>query len=107
MYSMVPVEVHRVALNIDQVEHYRLPENPAKMKDGRAAAYVAEFGESSWELDVLDLQVIANLVEDKVKSLRDDDRWQSSLRCEEQQREAMANLIENFTAAETDTTDLD
>jgi hypothetical protein len=107
LYSMVPVEVHRVALNIDQVHHYNLPENPAKMSDARAAAYVAEFGESSWELDALDLQVIADLVKDKVKDLRDNDRWQSSLRREEQQRESMADLVENFTAAETDTTDLD
>ncbi len=107
LYSMVPVEVHRIALNIDQVHHYNLPENPAKMSDARAAAYVAEFGESSWELDALDLQVIADLVEGKVKDLRDDDRWRTSMRREEQQREAMADLVANFTAAENETTDLD
>jgi len=48
------VQVERLALNMDQIEHYGPPPNPAKLTDARADAYIAEFGLSSWELDALE-----------------------------------------------------
>jgi hypothetical protein len=54
--------VERVALNMDQVEHYQPPENPAKVSDSRSAGYIAEYGESSWELDALEPSVLSELV---------------------------------------------
>lgn len=55
--------VQRIALNIDQVKTYNPPENPAKTTDSRYASYVAEFGESSWELDALEPSVLSDLTE--------------------------------------------
>ena len=47
------VEVERIALNMDQVEQYHPPPNPAKTTDSRYGAYIERYGEESWELDAL------------------------------------------------------
>jgi len=69
LFSNCYVEVHRIALNTDQVEEYNPPENPAKLTDTRAADYIRKFGESSWELDALEPRVLVSLVEKKIKQL--------------------------------------
>ncbi len=61
------LEVKRLALNMDQVEQYEPPPNPAKTTDSRYAAYIAEFGGESWELDALEPAVIATLIRNAVK----------------------------------------
>jgi hypothetical protein len=66
-----PMEVHRLALNMDQVEQYNPPPNPAKMTDSRAEDYVAKFGEESWELDALEPKVIVALVKKHIFLLMD------------------------------------
>lgn len=40
-------------MTTEQVNQYNPPPNPAKLKDSRAAAYIEEFGEYSWEVDAL------------------------------------------------------
>jgi hypothetical protein len=42
------IEVRRIALNMDQVQQYHPPENPAKLTDTRAGDYVARYGDKSW-----------------------------------------------------------
>jgi len=65
------IGVERLALNWNQVEQYSPPPNPAKLTDSRADGYVAEFGESSWELDALDPTTISNLISTALDSLID------------------------------------
>lgn len=65
----------RIALNWNQIEEYNPPPNPAKSTDSRFAAYAAEHGDESWELDALDPQVIASLIKDEVLTDRDDGKW--------------------------------
>lgn len=65
------VKVERLALNMDQIEQYAPPPNPTKMTDVRADAYVAEFGEESWELDALEPAVLAQLVDDRLGDIVD------------------------------------
>ena len=69
------VEVNRLALNMDQVEQYSPPPNPARESDTRFAGYVNLYGDESWELDALEPAVIAALVNDAILNLRDDDLW--------------------------------
>ena len=68
-------KVERLALNMDQVERYGPPENPAKVTDSRFKAYMVEFGESSWELDALEPAVLGDLVRDFVEDKIDQDKW--------------------------------
>lgn len=69
------VPVKRLALNMDQVEEYEPPPNPAKTTDSRYAAYIAEFGEESWELDALEPTVIAALIRAAITGLIDQRKW--------------------------------
>ena len=43
------VTVKRIALNMDQVEKYSPPPNPAKISDSRFNDYANKFGDESWE----------------------------------------------------------
>lgn len=69
------LEIRRIALNMDQVEQYEPPPNFAKPKDARYKKYVERFGRDCWELDALPPDVLVNLIQREVVSLRDDDRW--------------------------------
>ncbi|USN15739.1 hypothetical protein BABAJAGA_00990 [Brevundimonas phage vB_BgoS-BabaJaga] len=71
----VDVDVRRVALNLDQVQKYKPPENPTKPKDSRSPDYVRKFGRKCWELDALKPSVLDQLVRDRVDDLRDMDLW--------------------------------
>ena len=71
------VKLERLALNMDQIEKYEPPPNPAKTTDSRAEAYIAEFGNDSWELDALEPKVITALIEKSVMALVDKKVWKA------------------------------
>jgi hypothetical protein len=71
-----PVTVERIALNMDQVEKYGPPPNPAKETDTRALGYIKKFGPVSWELDALEPSVLENLVKAKITEYFDEDIYQ-------------------------------
>jgi hypothetical protein len=79
LYSGIDdIEVVRLALNWDQIEMWKPPENPAKETDARFEAYAAEFGTSSWELDAVEPKVLADLVKDIVLKRIDVPKWKAA-----------------------------
>lgn len=68
LFSGHDVEIRRIALNMDQIERYRPPPNPAKETDTRAHEYRRLYGGSSWELDALEPRVISDLVRKELQS---------------------------------------
>jgi hypothetical protein len=93
------VQVRRVALTMDQIDQYSPPPNFAKEKDTRYEDYVDEFGtESSWELDALEPQVLAELIEDEISEVIDLDQWNKSLEREADEREQLRKHAELFKA---------
>lgn len=60
------VDVHRIALTLDQVEEYGPPPNPAKLTDSRCNDYINKYGSESWELDALDPRVITDLISEEI-----------------------------------------
>ena len=92
------IEVRRIALNMDQVEQYDPPPNPAKESDSRAAAYVREFGHNSWELDALEPSVLSSLITDVVNEYRDVDVWRQVKDEEREARKPLLALGENWDA---------
>jgi hypothetical protein len=68
--------VERIALNMDQIEEYGPPPNPAKMTDSRFREYVMDYGTESWELDALEPAVIVDLIKEKVLNHRDEGLWE-------------------------------
>jgi len=83
----VDVEVDRLALNMDQIDEFNPPPNPAKTTDSRFETYLMRFGGESWELDALEPQVLADLVREAVVGIRDEDAWEAAEQEQEQNRE--------------------
>lgn len=69
-------DLHRIALNMDQIQERKPPPNPAKVTDSRFKDYAARFGEESWELDALPPQFLVDLVVENIKRHIDIDVWQ-------------------------------
>ncbi len=84
--------IHRLALNMDQVNKYKPKPNPAKEKDSRFKAYKKKYGRKSWELDALEPQVISKLVEREIKRLIDADAFEATLAKEEKQRQKIIRI---------------
>jgi hypothetical protein len=89
-------ELRRAALNMDQVEEYGPPPNPAKLTDSRSGEYVRLWGESSWELDALDPDVLSGLIEAAVRERVDFDAWQRTTAAEQRERELLGRAAESY-----------
>lgn len=93
LFSGSPVVVERIALNWDQIEQYSPPPNPAKLTDSRVDGYIKLYGMDSWELDALEPQVLADLIEDMVLRMRDDDLWDDAVRREDEDKARLRQMI--------------
>lgn len=99
--DMTPIEVRRMALNMDQIEELNPPENPAKMSDSRAADYVAKFGHSSWELDAVAPDAMAQMVRDAVEEIKDDAAWEEAEVREAAEKNQLKMLADNIGTQDT------
>jgi hypothetical protein len=100
MFAEFSVDVERLALTIDQVNKYKPPENPAKLTDSRAPDYIRKFGDSSWELDALEPNVLRNLVVDAVQPLIDEDQLKKVLGRETRQRNSLLRFVQDYIEIE-------
>ena len=100
MYSEGNVTLRRIALNMDQVELWQPPENPAKVTDSRFEAYAREFGESSWELDAVEPRQLANLVMNIVLEHRDEAIWAKAIAKEKKMRDQLQEFANTYEAPE-------
>lgn len=89
-------KLERLALNMDQVEQYGPPPNPAKITDSRFAGYMAEFGAESWELDALEPAVIAQLIRDALDDLIERDAWDDRVAQIADSRRQLARISEKW-----------
>lgn len=94
----IPIEVVRLALNMDQIEELNPPENPAKVTDSRARDYIQRFGESSWELDAVAPDALAQIVRDAVESFRDEVEWDKAVEREEEERAKLKSIAKDLNA---------
>lgn len=109
------VTIDRIALNIDQIEEYNPPPNPAKLSDSRAEQYVAEYGSESWELDALDPATLDALIESHLNEIVDDELYAERQDSENTDRTFLAGasrrwsevveLLENEEITEVDDDD--
>jgi len=100
MFTEKPVEIFRIALNMDQVKKYKPPPNPAKITDSRAAGYMQKFGGKSWELDALEPKVLDKLIEDTIVSLRDEKLWKRKLKEEKAHRDSLKTVADQLNERE-------
>lgn len=105
-YGLVDsVNVHRLALNWNQVEDWQPPENPAKESDSRYEAYAEEFGESSWELDAVEPRTLASLVRESVEELIDFDQWNKVVKREASMRAELIKFADEYENRESEDSD--
>lgn len=94
--DQTPIEVRRLALNMEQIEQLRPPENPAKITDSRASNYISRFGESSWELDAIAPEQLATMVRDAISALRIDNLWEASVARETKEKKTLEKIAEDL-----------
>ena len=88
--------IKRIALNMDQVEQYNPPPNPAKITDSRAEGYIAEYGEESWELDALDPATLEGLITDSILEELVTDRYGVIVDSEDDQRQVLLSASQRW-----------
>lgn len=96
LFAGRPIDIVRLALNMDQVESLNLPPSPAKTTDSRFEGYMQEFGEESWELDALSPNVIAELIEREVEERLDMDAWEAASAREEGAKETLQLIADRY-----------
>jgi hypothetical protein len=96
LFTGKAIKFERLALNMNQVEQYNPPPNPAKITDSRANAYIAEFGGESWELDALSPTVLADLVRSAIERVIDRGAMAEADVEQARHRETLALIADRF-----------
>jgi hypothetical protein len=97
MYSRLDcIEVIRLALNWNQIELWRPPENPAKETDARFEGYAKKFGTKSWELDAVEPAQMATIIRQAVETRRDDRKWAAALARETDMKAELQAFVDDY-----------
>ena len=99
LYAERPINVERIALNMDQVRKFNPPPNPAKLSDSRAGSYIALHGYSSWELDALDPIELDRIITEAVKAHRDEARYDAMKNKTKKARKDLQKVADNWKDA--------
>jgi hypothetical protein len=87
------VEVHKIALTMEQVTRYKPPPNPAKTSDSRAAGYIAEHGHYSWEVDALPPEVLQRLIRTAIERHADLEAMAAVVTREDKDKESLRKAV--------------
>lgn len=89
LFGVKSLDMRKVALTMDQIEEHNPPPNPAKMTDSRAAKYVEQHGEYSWEVDALPPDVLRDEIETHLDELVDRKLMDAIIAEEERQKQLL------------------
>lgn len=73
-------EVRRKAINLDQVDKWKLVPNPANQRDARFVAYSRRYGRKCWELDAIEPEELQGICKRSIERLIDWDVWEKRQR---------------------------
>lgn len=90
------IDVERIALNMDQIEEYGPPPNPAKITDSRAVSYIENYGDESWELDALEPSVLVSLIQETLETYVDRDSFEQAEEEDRAEREVMTEIANRW-----------
>jgi len=90
----------RIALNMDQVEQFNPPPNPAKLTDSRCSGYIDRFGDESWELDALDPSTLNSLIQTTINGYIDQDLFDSEKARQAEARATLKSISERWMEIE-------
>lgn len=100
LFGAYTTQVHRLALNYDQVEEYSPPPNPAKLSDSRAPGYIERFGDQSWELDALEPRMLHDLILEHADRYIDHKLFAKAEKAEKRGRKLLRSARENWEAVQ-------
>lgn len=89
-------QFNRIALNMEQIDAYNPPPNPAKITDSRCAAYIKKYGYESWELDALEPKMLDMLIKEEIKKYLDMTKFRKIQQEVEDDIESMYMVAENW-----------
>lgn len=95
----------RVALNMNQIEEYGPPPNPAKVSDSRYKTYLANLGDKSWELDALEPTKFREIINDRLNSLRDQAQWDRDVKEKAKVTGQLKDLAQNWSEVDKNKAD--
>ena len=96
LFGVSDFKIDRIALNMDQVDKYNPPPNPAKLTDSRCTGYIKQFGENSWELDALEPRTLAGLIREQVLVYRLSEPYQAVIEKEKEYLAILKKVEENW-----------
>ncbi len=99
LFTGEDIEIRRIALNMNQVEEYGPPPNPAKTTDSRFRSYMENYGDESWELDALEPKVLADLITTNLRRVMDKKRFQEAIDIMEKGRRELKTIAVKYPAA--------
>jgi hypothetical protein len=86
-------DVRRVALNLNEVEAFQSPPNPAKESDKRYEAYRREYGDKCWELDALPPEELARATRKAIEEHIDWRRWAENTTAIEESKASLRKIV--------------
>lgn len=92
------VQVEKLALTRAQIDEFNPPPNPAKMSDSRAAAYVAEHGAESWEVDALPPDALQRIIRTAFEEIIEVEKMEGVKEREERETKLLRAAVKNLRA---------
>jgi hypothetical protein len=90
------VEVEKIALTTKQINKYKPPPNPAKVSDPRAAKYIEEHGDESWEVDALPPDVLTKLIRKNLDRFVDQGLMAAIKAEEDRDKRTLRDLVQDL-----------
>lgn len=95
-FGVEDVEVIHIAITREQIDEYNPPPNPAKVTDPRAGEYIAQHGDTSWEVDALNPETLHELLVNEIGELIDRDKYEAVLEQEGEDKEKLREFVEQY-----------
>lgn len=92
MFNIEPIGLTR-----EQIKEFNPPENPAKITDPRAAWYLKEHGNKSWEVDALPPDVMTNIVREHIFANMDADIYDRVISEENRQSAIIKEFADKYS----------
>lgn len=96
-----PATVERIALNMDQIRQHNFPPNYAKITDSRYAAYQEQYGDSSWELDAVDPQLLSDLIARGIRRYLHQPTFDAAVARENMAKKGLLAIAEKYVSVLT------
>lgn len=87
--SSLDLDVRKLALTTEQIEHYQPPPNPTKVTDSRARRYIAEHGHKCWEVDALEPRVLREIITSAFEGILDQGKMDAIIKREDSDKKRL------------------